>query len=103
MTRVRWCSDDDGTCRNRACRLNGYTRCRCDRHSRHCINGEWCCARDASIICCRSEERRVEKESAKRWSGCEWEGTGIEGVIRSAFLWSENEGAIRDLVVEDLG
>src|SRR6266446_6602045 len=61
-----WCSDDDGTCRNRACWLNGDRSCRCDRHSRHCINGEWCCARDASIICCGSVGDIMQSRSDAR-------------------------------------
>src|SRR5258706_8996713 len=46
-----WCSDDRSE--EHTSELQSLTNiiCRLLLQNRHCINGEWCCARDASIIC----------------------------------------------------
>ena len=92
---AHWCSDDDGSCWNRASWLNGYRSCWCGRHSRHRINGEWCCCRHASIISCVGARSHYVAPGATPVNVVEaLEGSAIEAILEScAHRCSDDDGS----------
>src|SRR5258707_2749236 len=89
---AQWCSDDDGSCRNRASRLNGYRRCRCNRHSRHRINGERCWCRDASIIGCSSGRNIMWARCDESKCSVGLECAAIQTILECAQWCSDDDG-----------
>src|SRR5258706_12052079 len=87
-----WCSDDDGFCRNRASRLNGYRRCRCNRHSRVWINGERCWCRDVSINCCSYVRYIIWARCDESKCSAGLECAAIQTILECAQWCSDDDG-----------